>query len=327
MNNTCDYPDCGRRAAVRHAAIDFENDIPFELAKAAHYGTSFVPDDQAWQTRQNYAETLSQDYEKLRLEVKPECIGTLNEEFARYRTGYAERMRGYLRSRSRVMSSMITGPSKFPTARNRKRSDISDKRLHEVVEFRQRALSAIRKKLRPELAPIMAGDCDATGRLAEKIAQAEKAQERMKAANKIVRKFRDDPHSGRLALEQIGFTAGHAAKLFEPDFCGRLGFPDYEIKNNNANIRRMRARLVQIERMQSQDDTTIEGANARIEDCPAENRVRLFFPGKPPVEIRARLKAGSFRWTPSLGCWQAYRNPRSLDLANAIARISPEAVQ
>jgi hypothetical protein len=95
---------------------------------------------------------------------------------------------------------MITGPSNFPTRRNEKRNNIAHKRLEELLEFRNRALAAIRKTHCPELRPIMAGDSDATERLKTKIADAEKLQERMKAANVIVRKFKNDVSNGRLAL-------------------------------------------------------------------------------------------------------------------------------
>jgi hypothetical protein len=31
------------------------------------------------------------------------------------------------------------------------------------------------------------------------------------------------------------------------------------------------------------------------------------------------LKAAGFRWTPTLGCWQAYRNHNALTVAREIA--------
>jgi hypothetical protein len=94
---------------------------------------------------------------------------------------------------------------------------------------------------------VFSDDPDAIVQLRAKIADAEKLQERMKAANKIVRKFRADAHNGRLALEQAGFTAGQADRLFTPDFCGEIGFPRYALTNNGANIRRMQERVKQIE--------------------------------------------------------------------------------
>jgi hypothetical protein len=57
----------------------------------------------------------------------------------------------------------------------------------------------------------------------------------------------------------------------------------------------------------------VEGkGGVRVEDAPADNRIRLYFPDKPDEVTRSALKARGFRWTPSLGCWQAYRNPSAM---------------
>src|SRR6185295_14844493 len=82
-----------------------------------------------------------------------------------------------------------------------------------------------------------------------------------------------------------------------------------------ANIRRLKQRLASVSAAKVEEVTAEVGENARLEDCPADNRVRLFYPGKPDREVRTRLKGAGFRWAPSLGCWQAYRNHRTLETA------------
>jgi len=298
--------------------------FPATLARAAHQGTSFVPDRRAEQERDEYAATLRADYDELvKLADTGEKQTQLAEEFDRYRAGYRKRAVALLHSQSRCMSAMITGPARFPVERNRKRCDIAHRRLTELLDFRTRALAAIRKTLQPELRPIMTGDADAADRLREKIAQAEKLQGRMKAANAAIRAHaKAGPEAQIAALMAQGHPEARARELLRPDFCGRIGFPDYALTNNNANVRRMKERLAAIAKAQATPETVQEGKAARLEDCPADNRVRLFFPGKPGLAIRDSLKANGFRWTPSLGCWQAYRNPRSRQLAIEIAEIS-----
>ena len=302
--------------------LNLENDIPTDVARAAHYGTSFVPDKRAQQEQEEHARIMQADYDDLaRHADTDEKLAQLDEEFSRYREGYRRRKLACLQSRARCMSSMITGPANFPTARNQKRNNVADKRMQELIDFRARALDAIRKTLRPELRPIMAGDVDAAERLQEKIDKAERMQSIMRDANKIIRRApKNEPTPDKLAaLVALGLSDSQADELFKPDFCGRVGFADYQLSNNNANIKRMRDRLTQVERNKTAETTERDGANARLEDCPTDNRVRLFFPGKPDADTRTRLKSSGFRWAPSIGCWQAYRNPRTLATAAEVA--------
>jgi hypothetical protein len=126
--------------------------------------------------------------------------------------------------------------------------------------------------------------------------------ERMKAANKIIRKFKDDKHNGRLALEQAGFTAGQAGRLFEPDFAGRLGFPSFELTNTGANIRRLEGRIVEIERRKARTEKAESSGGVTIE---GGDWVRVTFSEKPEYSIIATLKAAGFRW--GGGSWTGER--------------------
>ncbi len=314
----------------------FLSDIPLSVGIDAHRGSSFVPERRGEQERWGYAEGMANDYAALAVYADTdEKRALLDEEFTRYREGYRARTLAHLRSQSRCMSTMITGGSNFPVRRNQKRLDVAHNRLTDLLGFRERALEAIKKKLRPELRPIMSGDADATDRLQAKITQAEEVQARMKVANKLVRQFVKSStresvtfkHENgcvacTLALQAEGFTEQQARRLLTPDFAGRVGFPSYELTNNNANIRRMKERLESVSKAKEEEETEIEGENARIEDSPADNRVRLFFPGKPSADVRTKLKSSGFRWTPSLGCWQAYRNYRTLNTAKEVAGVA-----
>lgn len=299
-----------------------QNDIPREVAYAAHAGTSFVPERRAEQRQSEYAETLRSDYKALaKLADTDEKRATLDEEFERYRAGYKRRTLDYLHSSSRIVSTMIAGPSNFPVRQMEKRNDAAHKRLNELCEYRPRALDAIRKKLCPELRPIMAGDSDATDRLAAKIAEAEALQQRMRDVNAAHKKYLKNPAS----LEKSGLPEADQERIkrYKPAYSWEPHpFAPFELSNNNANIKRMQARLAQISQAKTVEASEVSGEHARIEDSPADNRVRLYFPGKPELNVRTRLKSFGFRWAPSLGCWQAYRNSRSLSAANEIAGVA-----
>jgi hypothetical protein len=302
---------------------DFANDIPLSLAVAAHSGTSFSPERRGETARNDYAAGLAADYEHFRAQAeKGGTLDLLPAEFERYRASLAKRYRAYLASSSRCVSSFIAGPSNFPAARMNKRADIAHKRLTEYCEFQQRARAAIVRTLRPDLAPIRTEDDNAAERLRKEIEQAEQLQARMKAANLAIRQNKKAGREAQIAaLVALGISEKRAPSLLEPDFAGRIGFADYQLTNNGANIRRMRQRLVLVETAKATPTTEAKGKAATVEDDPPANRVRLFFPGKPDASIRDRLKANGFRWSPTIGAWQAYRNHRAIEIARQVAGV------
>jgi hypothetical protein len=126
------------------------------------------------------------------------------------------------------------------------------------------------------------------------------------------------------SLLDLGISASSEEKLKTPDVLRRVGFPDYSLKNNNANIRRLKARLESIRKMQTQaapEDIEVNGI--RLVENVELNRVRLFFPGKPPAEVRDKLKSDGFRWSPFNGCWQRHRSPLSTHLAKRFLEGTP----
>ncbi len=153
---------------------------------------------------------------------------------------------------------------------------------------------------------ISSDDPDAVAKLRAQLADLEARQARMTAANKLVRKFKSNPEAGAEALAGagIGMTRTSAAELFKPDFAGRIGFPDYALSNNSANIRRIKARIATLERNAQREtqETVINGV--RVVENTEDNRLQLFFPDKPSAEVRAELKSAGFRWAPTEKAWQ-----------------------
>ena len=278
---------------------DFLNDIPLSVAIAAHAGTSHSPERRGVQERNDYASTLAADHAALlALADTEEKRAALVVEFARYRAGYRDRFVAYLGSRGRCVSTLIAGPSGFNVRRAEKANASERNRSDELTEYRERALKAIHKVLRPEDQPIMAGDADAVERLRAEIADAEQKQQHMKDDNAAARKAKTTPP-----------------------------WPSFKLTNAGARLRGMRERLVVIERNKGRRDEVIEGAaGIRYEDSPADNRVRLFFPGKPDATVRDRLKSAGFRWAPSIGAWQAFRNRSSVLAAREFAGVGLAAV-
>ena len=150
---------------------------------------------------------------------------------------------------------------------------------------------------------ISSDDPDAIMKLTAKLQKMEDDQTLMKAANRIVRAKKKTDQEKVAALGELGIGETAAAKLLEPDFGGRLGFPGYMLTNNNANIKRVKARIAELE--VSQDRTDVEETHEGFvyREDTGENRVMFEFDGKPKEEVRTVLKSHGFKWSPSRMAW------------------------
>lgn len=92
-------------------------------------------------------------------------------------------------------------------------------------------------------AAIYSDDPEAISKIVSKISSLQDRQQRMKSTNAIIRKHKTE-ESQIAALVDAGYKPASAAALVKPDFLGRVGYPDYELTNNNSNIRRLKKRLV-----------------------------------------------------------------------------------
>lgn len=91
--------------------------------------------------------------------------------------------------------------------------------------------------------PIRSDDPEAITKLQAQIDACEIRQLAMKAANKVVKGKKLTDAEKVSALNKQGIDSNTAWGLLSPDFCGRVGFPSYELTNNSANMRRMKLRI------------------------------------------------------------------------------------
>ena len=84
--------------------------------------------------------------------------------------------------------------------------------------------------------------------------------------------------------------------------------PAYLLKNLAGNIKSVKVRIDNLERLASIDDTeqTIKGV--RLVKDKDDNRVKLIFPDKPPIDVRAELKRRGFRFSYTNNAWQRHLN-------------------
>lgn len=149
---------------------------------------------------------------------------------------------------------------------------------------------------------ISSDDPEAIDKLRAELASIEANQERMKAANKAIRAGKT-PEKQIPALVALGFTEAQAVELLTPDYARRVGFPAFELSNNNANAARIKKRIAELEARRSRETVEVEAESYRYREDTDENRVMFEFDGKPADEVRAVLKRHAFKWSPSRGAW------------------------
>lgn len=149
---------------------------------------------------------------------------------------------------------------------------------------------------------IKSDDERAIEKLEEKLEDMKNAQERMKAANKAIRL--KDTEAGDDLLREMGYSEEAIKKLREPDFCGRVGYPSFELTNNNANIRRVEERIKSLKAAKERGSSEQEYKTFKAVENTEAMRYQIIFDGKPEEEIRTLLKSNGFKWAPSQGAWQ-----------------------
>lgn len=197
-------------------------------------------------------------------------------------------------------SIMVSGAGNFPVRKKEKQNQAWVKNYQFFNE-----IQSILKKMENVLygkEQVKSSDGDAIEKLEEKLESLKDKQEHMKAANKAVRL--KDTGEGNGRLRNMGYSDEQIKQLREPGFCGRVGYPDYVLQNNNANIHRIEGRIKSLQATKARGTLETENQFFKIVEDAEAMRLQLFFEGKPGPEVRGVLKSNGFRWAPSQSAWQ-----------------------
>lgn len=150
-------------------------------------------------------------------------------------------------------------------------------------------------------AAISSDDPAALEKLKAKLEAMEKKQAYMKAVNAYYRKNKTlDGCPGLTSGVQVEIE-----KRWAQGWYVGIPFPPYELQNNNGNMKRVKARIAELERRAASpapEGWTFDGGSVGAN--VAENRLQIFFDEVPDEDTRAALKSHGFRWARSVGAWQ-----------------------
>lgn len=233
-------------------------------------------------------------------EKKPEEA----ERVYRLAERYSKKMAEYYNKESSIgmmcPSVMISGAGNFPV-KKKERQLAAWERNHEFYQYVQGILAKIENILYGREI-IKSDDERAIEKLEEKLEDMKKLQEDMKAANKALRL--KDKEAGNDQLREMGYSEESIEELRKPDYLGRVGYPNFQLSNNNANIHRVEERLKRLKAVKERGSSEQEYKTFKVIENTEAMRYQIIFDGKPDAEIRTLLKSNGFKWAPSQGAWQ-----------------------
>jgi hypothetical protein len=319
--------------------------ISRELAYRAHAGISFSPEERAKQRQKEFYDEMNQAYREFSEKAETdEQKATLEQEWPEFVRRSKSAYEAMLSAMGRVVSPMITGPARFPVARNEKANRAADQRAQDYLDQLKKGRNAVMKKISPEDAPMRIGDAGAGNVLEAKLQKLEQFQESAKKLNAAVRKILDKS-SGRngpvfkkgydlesavkAIVEQSGVSESAAREALKPDFMGRFGIADFELRNNNANMKRVREQIAlqgkfeaeakKAESGEKKTDFEFDGGSVKMDY--ADNRIRIIHDQKPDRSVIDSLKRSGWRWSPSNKAWQRQLTSAAKQSAESLLKM------
>jgi hypothetical protein len=278
------------------------DEIPFATIVRAYSGVSFVPEKRAEDTQTSYVAEIEELYAAfLPLATTDELRAKLLAHVLAYKARYRRHVLAMLAAKSRVVSTIIAGPSGFPARTMQKRANTEHKRLDELLDFRERARIAIRRDL---VGPssISSDLEDAPELLAVRRDRLVAHHERMVETNKAWRI--KDAAKRVAALEALGYSESDI-----PFICGRTiqPHPKWQLTNSSANIKRIEQRIFQIAADRATQRAMADAvvSFAATDAHPAgrlfveDNRVCLAFEERTSKDFYRSLRGRGFLWSPS----------------------------
>lgn len=176
---------------------------------------------------------------------------------------------------------------------------------------------------------VSSDDPEAVAKLRSKLGRLTKQQAVRKALNAAWRKAGKPAPDDRDAWSTLWESAGMPAEdldAFRVRVAQRWHFqpcpvPAYALRNTNAELRRLRLRIDQLERAAHAERVEVDHDVCRVIEEPNDNRVRLVFDRKPPERVRTLLKKQGFRWSRAAHAWQRHLNDAGRLAAEVVVRV------
>ena len=297
-----------------------QNSINETAAKRANDANSFsnYKEGSATAEYQAMVDTARQIAEAQKDRVDPIHHAKIDGLLATYCRKLADNINQSNAVDARVPSILITGGGNFPVRKKEQQNAARNNNMREWQKI-QGLLDQIRSV---GMGGISSDDSNCVEKLRQQLAELEAKQTGMKAANVYWRKHKTMEGCPGLSDTKAAQVDKQMEKAYT--WVQKTGpFESWKLSNNNANIKRIRGRIADIERMA---ETEIKGwtfAGGRVVMNKEENRLQVYFDSKPTLNVRSEMKNNGFHWAPSQGAWQRQLTDNAIWTARRIKSIQP----
>lgn len=305
-----------------------KDDISYDTIKDAYRMISYRPEERAKSMQKQYVSHMKEIQENLsKYAETPGQKAILNDSLIKYKNKYIQMQNSVVAATSRTASPMITGPAKFPVAKNNKAIDTEHKRTVEFLDFIEKAQKSIKKKI-------------LNGMNAEQNSSAE--YERLK--NEVM--------STISTLKEIENGSGYNASSFKTGLSGML-----KRSANNGHIEEVKKALKLVKTLEKEhlnkpvfaknnsiwnhaekattkiaEQPTGEVSVAKYEGAEILNnydaeRTQILFDVKPPTEVTQALSKEGWHYSRTNSAWQRKITPNSERSAkNIVSKFHKEVI-
>lgn len=260
-----------------------------EKAIRAHNWTSFSPEKRGETMVNQYSAQLAEDLAELKAQ------GIDSETLTAYEQRYKSLFSAWLNAKSNCISAMITGPARFPIQKAEKANRSEQKHYDIFQQWREKAKKAIVKKTQPE--KTYNSEIE---RYKQELDGMRKNHELMKAGNIAIKKaHKDKTDISQYLIDTFGI------KPHMIDWTMKFGFG---LQNNNANMKRIEARIKELEakeqNRQNEPEKEFSFNGGKVVVNYEADRIQIMHDTKPGQDVITLMKKNGFKWSPFNKAWQ-----------------------
>ena len=242
-------------------------------------------------------------------------LDALLDSYARRLAAYYN---DYYRNEASCPSILVSGGSNFPMSKKNKQNSRRDALWQEYSDI-QSILDKIRSV---GTGAVDLADPHAREMLQEQLEKLKAKLDTGKAMNAYYRKHK--------TMKGFPGLSDEAAARMDENISGAYSFhqkpmPDYELTSLRGKIKRVEARLAELNQRQEQKQQPAENIKfdgGEIVRNLEADRLQIIFDEKPDEETRTALKGNGFRWSPRYNAWQRQLTDNAMYAAKKVLGIS-----